>query len=77
MPVKPIELEFPEALYLKIGAAASERFETENEYLHNVISDAIREELELNHLKQDVASRYARGENVCERCCLRARAGII
>ena len=62
MPVKSVELELPEALYLKIGAAASERFETENKYLQNVISDAIREELELNHLRREIAPQYARGE---------------
>ena len=62
MPVKSIELELPDDLYMKIGAVASEHFETENEYLQNVISDAIREELELNCLKRDIASRYARGE---------------
>jgi len=62
MPVKSVELELPEALYLKIGAAASERFETENKYLQNVILDASRDERRLNHLKREIASRYARGE---------------
>jgi len=62
MPVKSIELELPDDLYMKIGAVASEHFETENEYLQNVISGAIREELELNCLKREIASRYARGE---------------
>ena len=62
MPVKSIELELPDDLYMKIGAVASEHFETENGYLQNVISDAIREELELNCLKRDIVSRYAIGE---------------
>ena len=62
MPVKSIELELPDDLYMKIGAVASEHFETENEYLQNVISDAISEELELNCLKREIVSRYARGE---------------
>ena len=62
MPVKSIELELPDDLYMKIGAVASEHFETEKEYLQNVISDAIGEELELNCLKREIASRYARGE---------------
>ncbi len=47
---------------MKTGAVASEHFKTEKEYPQNVISDTIREELELNCLKQDIAARCARGE---------------
>lgn len=62
MPVKSIELELPEDLYMKIGYVASEHFKTESEYLQNVISDSIREELELNDLKREIASKYASDE---------------
>ena len=62
MPVKSIELKLPDARYPEIGAVASEHFETKNKYTQNVISDAVIEKPELNHLMRDAASGYARGE---------------
>ena len=62
MSVKSIELELPEDLYVKIGTVASEHFETEHEYMREVISEYIREELELKDLKRQIASKYARDE---------------
>jgi len=60
MPAKSIEL--PEDLYLKVGAVAREHFETTGEYIKKVVSDAVREELELRDIKRQIASRYAAGE---------------
>lgn len=57
-----IEVEIPEDLYHKVGAVASEHLETMKEYIEKVISDSIREEIELKDIKKQIASRYALGE---------------
>lgn len=60
MPAKSIEI--PEELYQKVGAVASEHFETTKEYIQKLISDSIREEVELKEIKRQIASKYASGE---------------
>ena len=60
MQAKSIEL--PEDLYLKVGTVAREHFETTDEYIKKVVSDAVREELELRDIKRQIASKYAAGE---------------
>jgi metal-responsive CopG/Arc/MetJ family transcriptional regulator len=60
MQAKSIEL--PEDLYLKVGTVARERFETAGEFIKEVVSNAIREELELKDIKRQIASKYAAGE---------------
>ncbi len=62
MQVKSIELRLSEDLYMKIEAVASEHFETEQKYMQNVISDSVREELELKDVKRQIASKYAEGK---------------
>lgn len=62
MQSRSIEVEFPEDLYRKIGRVASEHFETTREYLKKMVSDSIREELELREIKRQIASKYAAGE---------------
>ncbi len=62
MQVKSIKVELPEDLYRKVGTVASEHFETTDEYIKKVISDSIREELELRDIKRQIASRYATDE---------------
>ncbi len=57
-----IEVELPEDLYHKVGAVASEHLETAREYLQKLISESIREELELKEIKRQIASRYASDE---------------
>jgi hypothetical protein len=43
MPATSIELRLYEDLYMKIGAVASEYFETAQGYVRNVVSDSARE----------------------------------
>lgn len=62
MQANSIEVEFPNDLYHKIGAIASENFETTREYIIKVVSDSIREELELRDIKRQIASKYAADE---------------
>ena len=62
MQTKSIKVELPYDTYLKVGAVASEHFESAREYIKNVISDSIREELELKDIKKQLASRYAADE---------------
>lgn len=45
-----------------IGAVASEHFETTKEYIQKMISDSVREELELREIKRQIASKYAANE---------------
>ena len=59
MQAKSIIVEFPEELYLKVGAVALEHFKTTREYILKVISDSVREELELGDIKRQIASKYA------------------
>jgi len=54
-----IEVVLSENLYHKVGIAASEHLETTSEYLQKLISESIREELELKEIKRQIASRYA------------------
>lgn len=62
MQVKSIDVELPDDLYRKVGTVASERFETTREYIKKVVSDSIREELELREIKRQIASKYAADE---------------
>jgi hypothetical protein len=62
MQANSIDVELPNDLYNKIGTMASERFETTREYIIKVVSDSIREELELRDLKRQIASKYAADE---------------
>lgn len=62
MQANSIDVELPNDLYNKIGAMASERFETTREYIIKVVTESIREELELRDLKRQIASRYAADE---------------
>lgn len=57
-----IEVELPEDLYHKVGVVASEHLETAREYIQKLISESIREELELKEIKRQIASRYASDE---------------
>lgn len=59
---RSIEVELPEDMYHKVGAVASAHFETTNEYIKKLISDSIREELELKEIKRQIASKYAADE---------------
>ncbi|MDP3103602.1 MAG: hypothetical protein Q8M95_03230 [Candidatus Methanoperedens sp.] len=59
---RSIEVELSEDMYHKVGAVASAHFETTNEYIKNLISDSIREELELKEIKRQIASKYASDE---------------
>ena len=62
MQTKSIKVELPYDTYFKVGAVASEHFESAREYIKNVISDSIREELELKDIKKQLASQYATDE---------------
>jgi len=62
MQTKSIKIELPEQLYYKIGVVASGRFETIKEYINKLISESLREELELGDIKKQIASRYAADE---------------
>jgi len=62
MQTKSIKVELPYDTYLKVGVVASEHFESARAYIKNVISDSIREELELKDIKKQLASRYAANE---------------
>jgi len=62
MQAKSIEVELPEELFRKVGTVASEHFETTKEYIQKVVSDSIREELELGEIKRQIASKYAANE---------------
>ena len=62
MQTKSITVDLPYDTYLKIGAIASEHFESTKDYIKKVVSDSIREELELKDIKKQVASRYAADE---------------
>ena len=62
MQTKSITVDLPYDTYLKIGAIASEHFESAKDYIKKVVSDSIREELELKDIKKQVASRYAADE---------------
>ncbi len=62
MQANSIEVELPEDIYRKIGAVASAHFETTNEYIKKLISDSVREELELKEIKRQIASKYAADE---------------
>lgn len=59
---RSIEVELTEDMYHKVGAVASAHFETANEYIKKLISDSIREELELKEIKREIASKYAADE---------------
>lgn len=59
MQAKSIELRLYEDLYVKIGAATSEHFETAQGAIQNVFSDSAREELELKDVKRQIASGSA------------------
>lgn len=62
MQTKSIKVELPDDIYLKIGAVARENFKTVGGYIKKVVSDSVREELELKEIKRQIASRYAAGE---------------
>lgn len=62
MQTNSIDVEFPNDLYHKVGTIASEHFETTKDYIIKVVSDSIREELELRDIKRQIASRYAADE---------------
>ncbi len=62
MQTKSIDVELPADLYHQVGAVASEHFETTRGYIKKVISDSIREELELKEIKRKIASKYAANE---------------
>jgi len=57
-----LRVELPEDLFKKIGSVASEHFETTGEYIKKVVSESIREELELGEIKRQIASKYASDE---------------
>ena len=57
-----LKVELPEDLYHKIGSVASEHFETTREYIEKVVSESVREELELREIKKQIASKYASDE---------------
>lgn len=62
MQTKSINVELPYDTYLKVGAVASEHFESARDYIKKVVLESIREELELKEIKKQVASRYAADE---------------
>ena len=74
MQTKSINIELPDQLYYKIGVVASGRFETIKEYISKLVSESLREELELGDIKKQIASRYAAGEVSYE--SLRALLGV-
>jgi hypothetical protein len=57
-----LRVELPEDLFHKIGSIASEHFETPRGYIEKVVSESIREELELKEIKRQIASKYASDE---------------
>jgi hypothetical protein len=62
MQSKSLKVELPEDLFQKIGSVASEHFETTREYIEKVVSESLREELELKEIKRQIASKYASDE---------------
>jgi len=57
-----LKVELSEDLFNKIGIVASEHFKTTREYIKKVVSESIREELELKEIKRQIASKYASDE---------------